>query len=127
MDDAPAVRLIEGFCHLPRQVEHDRHGQRTPGESLGQRLALDQLHDDKEVIAILGDVVRHRDGWRTQDRGGSGFLQQTSPPVGIPAVLRGDELQRHVPAEPGVTGAIDLAHAAGTKLVADFVVQPSAS
>ena len=50
------------------------------------------------------------------------FAQEPRPPLVVRGEVRRQDLQRDVPTEPLVTGAVDLAHAAHTELFQDIVV-----
>ena len=47
MHDVGVVRRIEGIGDLQRHVDQDVRRQRTPLQPIGQRLALEVLHDDE--------------------------------------------------------------------------------
>ncbi len=51
----------------------------------------------------------------------SRFAVETGKPVGVLRQSRWQHLDRHGAAEPGVGGAIDLAHAPGTERAGHFV------
>ena len=86
-----------------------------------QRLALDQLHRD---VAIGVDDARfvNGDDVRVIESGGERSLAQQPIECRLVVDCRPpDDLQRDVAAEPGVEGAIDLAHTARTEMQADFI------
>jgi len=51
------------------------------------------------------------------------LTQQTSAAVGVALTIGDEELQRHLSAQPGVIGDVDLASATGTEPLANVVVQ----
>jgi hypothetical protein len=62
MDDAALVRVFQGFANLfcDRQRFVDRH--RPCAKAIGQRLTLDELHDQPGLVGIL-EAVNGCDVW----------------------------------------------------------------
>ena len=89
-----------------------------------ERLALHQLHDQEVAVGIVLDLVD----------GGDVRVIETRPgpvPHGQKRAIRsrilgeelGQDLDRHIAAELGVLGPIDLAHTALAELVGDLEVR----
>ena len=91
-------------------------------ESVGQPLALHQLHDDEQRAVVLADVIGGGDRGRSEQRGGPRFGEKALPPVWVLVVVGRDELQRHRATEPRVSRAEHFAHAAAAEPGADLVV-----
>ena len=122
-----SVRLVEGVSHLTGHLEGNRYRERTLLEPVRQRLSLDEFHHDEQVLAILGNVEGGGDGWGAECGGGPSFSEKAGAPFGITAVLRGDELQGHIPPKPRVSGPVDFSHAARSNAITNLVVQQGAS
>ena len=98
-----------------------RTGERTSGERGAEALALEELLDE-EVSA--GDLLERvdRSDVRVVDRG-----EQPRLTLEPRALLRcreellGKDLDRHVPAQARVVGAVDLAHPAGAERREDLI------
>jgi hypothetical protein len=61
MGDALLVRRFERLGHLVCELERGPHRHRPAREPLGQRLALDQLHDEEMPAGGLLHPVQYRD------------------------------------------------------------------
>ncbi len=57
MGDAASMRLVERLGHLRRDVHRFGHRQRSPGDALGDQLAIDVLHGDEHRAFVLDQVV----------------------------------------------------------------------
>ena len=110
--DAVGVRLVERVGDLHRDLERLGHRQRPARHPVGEQLALDVLHRDEEVGAVLDQVVGDGDVGRAQHRGRLRLADEPGARFGVLGVGRGEELERHLAAEPGVLGQEHLAHAA---------------
>ena len=111
VDDALLVRGFERIGDLARDGERLLERNRALLDPLGERLALDQLHDqvvraDVEQRADIG-MVQRGDGARLA-------LEAVAEPLG-------GDLHRHFAVQAGIGGAIDLAHAARADLFEDLV------
>ena len=121
--DAVAVRLLQGVGDLHADLERLRHRQRALGHPIGEQLALDVLHRDEQIGAVLDQVVGHRHVRRAQHRGSLRLAHQPRPRFGVAGVVGGEELERDLTSEPGVLGQEHLAHAAAAEAFDHFVVQ----
>ncbi len=129
-DPAP-VRAVEGGGDLRAQAQDVFERQPSLLEPLGERLALDQLQH--EVVQLAAVHFRGSPtSWSVQmwgwfRRGDALRLAvESRAELGVHGELRGKELQGHVALETGVTGTIDLAHAARAQGHRDLVgAEPS--
>ena len=121
MDDALLVRGFQRFGDLQRDAQRLLDRQRPTLQPLGQRLPLDQLHD-QEVLAVRflhpvkrGDVL-------VGDRGEHlGFAFEPRDAIRVGSQRLEDDLDGDAATELGVACAIDLAHPAGPEHVRDLV------
>jgi hypothetical protein len=106
MDHASFVRVLQRLGHLLRVIEGSLEGKRTR-----LRLALDQLHLQGAVL----NAVQMRDMGMIQRGQHLGFAPEASHALRVAGECVGQDLQRHIALELGVTGAIDLVHATRTQ------------
>ena len=97
--------------------------QRTGGEPILQRRALQILHDDERSPVLLADVVDRADVRVVQRRRRLRFAREPAQRLGIPRELFGDELERNGTAQPRIFGLVHDAHAAAAELLDDAVVR----
>ena len=68
MNDTPLVRRLEGDGHLQSQAKHIVERQRTRGQPIGQREAVDELeHEHRRLVRML-DAVNRRNAWMIEGR-----------------------------------------------------------
>ena len=114
--------------HPEAQDVFDR--QRTFGEPLRQRLALNELEDQVvELFApdrLASDVVQGADVGMVERGDTLGLALEARPELRVGGELRREQLQGHVPREAGVAGPINLAHAPRAETGCHFVRTESA-
>ena len=108
-----------GDLHRDRQRLGER--QRPAGDPIGQRLALEVLHDEERGSVVLADVVQRADVRVGELRDGARFQVEARAELRIGRQRLGQDFHRDEPIEPGVAGFVDLAHAAGAERAEDFV------
>jgi len=113
MDDAAAMRLVQGIDDLDgvRQRLLDRH--RPPRETLLQRLTFDVLHHQVLDAILLADVVDRADVWVVEARDDLGFTPERAARRRIVRAVRRQDLDRDRPVQARVDSAVHLAHPAG--------------
>jgi len=124
-DGVRAVRVPERAAYREPDPHAlcDREGAlRQP---LLEILPRDVLEAHEPVLGV--ELVERGDVGVVQDRHGAGFKHETLARLGLGEQLRVHELERHLAAEPGVLGAVDLAHAAGAKAAQDPILRNLAS
>ena len=104
------MRMVERAGDLNR-ITADLIGRERVLEESVQGLPGDILHDDEGDAIGFFDAVDRADMRVAQRRGGARLTQQVAPRIAGEA--RVQNLDRYGPAKQGVTGAIDLSHAAG--------------
>ncbi len=122
MDEAGAMGLRQAVRELRPEVEDLRNGQRPAREPAAQRLALDVLHHDVVRALLAGrlaDVVDVDDVRMVEGGGGARLPVEAVEELGIGPGAQ--HLQGHRASEPGVAGAIHLAHAARAETVDHLV------
>ena len=102
-----------------RNFSRERHG-RAATDDLGDRLALDVLHDDVGLGRDLAEVVDRDDVGVVQGGGGPRLTAEALGGVGDLQVAD-EHLDGHHPPEDGVVGDVDRAHPAARELALDLV------
>jgi hypothetical protein len=110
------VRRFERVDDLPRDGDGLVDGQRAAF----QRLALDQLHDDRSEIAGVFDAVHRGNVGMIQRRQQFRLALKAGDAIGIAAHRLGQDFDRDVALQLRIARAIHLAHAAGADRVEDL-------
>ena len=113
--------LSSALGYLNRDRERPIERQRASCEPLGQRLALEILHDQEVNPVLAADVMERADVRMIQRGDGARLTLEALASLGIVGDLRRQDLDRHVPTEPGVAGAVDLAHPARAEPRVDLI------
>jgi hypothetical protein len=121
MDDAGRVRRGHAVGNLHRDVEQRPDGDDAAFDRRDQRLAVDQLGGDVRDAVVGADVVNGEDVRMIQRGGGVRLLLEACVPAGVGGDGRGQDLQRHVAAQPCIASAVHLSHPAGSERRDDFV------
>jgi len=90
--------------------------QESPEVRSRDLLHHEEVHSIHRLDLVDGDDVRMVEGG-----GGAGLLEETAATILVGQATFGQDLDRHLPAEAGVAGAVHLAHAARAKRRYDFV------
>ena len=112
---------VERVGHVGADPDHLVQLERSPRDPRAQGLPFHELHRDEVVTVRLLHLV-DRDDVGVVQRGRE--LRLADEPLGRGTRFEGgagEELERHVPVEPFITGAIDDAHAARADALRDAV------
>src|SRR5262245_45306849 len=124
MDDALGVRGFESLGDLKREPERLAHGRPMRSvEPVGQRGTLDQFEDEKPRSFRFFETVDACNVGMVERREKSRLAIEARQAIGIPRVLVGKRLDRHLPSELRVACAKHLAHAAPAERRHDLVVR----
>ncbi len=127
MHDGRAMCGIERGRDLDRAVERVSERQRSSRDPLSERFPVQKLHDQVRHepvplrFAIGTDVVEGADVRMTEAGDDAGFTLEALARGFIDRGVREEHLDRDDPAEPGIVGAVDLAHAAAANTVLEAV------
>ena len=125
MDDAAGVQRRERGQHAEADRHRLGHAQRSPPQALGQRLALQELHGDEQLAAVLADFVDLADVRMIDARRGPGFAPEALARRLVVGQRR-HRLQGDGALQPLVARRVDDAHPAFAQLARDRIV-PDAS
>ena len=104
-------------------IDREADRERPPADLVGERPPFEQLHRDEGPAVVLADLVDGADVRMVERRRRPRLARE---PIERAARLPdhvGQELERHLPPQLGVRGAIDDAHAAAAELLDDLVVR----
>jgi hypothetical protein len=121
VDDLDGVGCRCASGELKGQLDGLFRGQGTPFESPAQSLPLQDLGDHERKSLVRSDVVDREDVRVSQSRCGARFLLEPAQSIFIRCRLRGENLDRHIPAQSRILGAVDLAHGSGTQGLLDDI------
>lgn len=96
-------------------------GTRPTHEELRQRQALDELHHERLHATGLFETVDCGDVRMIQRGQRPGFTLEAREPISVVRERFGQDLDRHIPIELRIAGAIHLPHAAFADLSGDVV------
>ena len=121
MHDPAPVRLVQRVGDLPADTKRLFEGELAPGQTVGECLAFQELHDEVLGLALTSHVVERADVRVRQLRDRLRLTLQTLARLGRRGQPRGQDLDRDLAAEPRVFGAVDLAHSARAERREDLV------
>ena len=112
---ASAISMPSAECHL--------QFQRTPGDPVLERHAVQVLHDQEGAAVVLADVVDGADVGMIQGGGCLGLAAEALQSLMILGEVVGEKFESDEAAEAGVLGFVDDAHSAAAKLLDDSVMR----
>ena len=121
MRDAFAVRGGQPASDSDGDLHGFAHGQCALPQTFRERLALQQLGDDKKPIAIHADVEEREDIGMRERRHGARLALETRPSIGVVCDIGGQDLDGHVAPESRVPCAIHFTHTTGAERRDDLV------
>ena len=117
-----AVRGIERIRDLNGQREQFFIIQRTAGDDVLQRQAVQILHGDERPSLLLPDVVNGADIGVIQGGRRLCFALEAGQRLRITANLLGQKFKGHEAVQACVLGFVDYPHATAAELVGDSIV-----
>src|SRR5688572_24329688 len=122
MNDASPVRGVQPTGECDGHVDERSVLEWSAVETISQRLALQQLHDDEpRTIRTLADVVNGADVGMVERRNRPRLAFETLKRLAVGSERLGEHFERHNPVQPHVVGTINLAHAAAADRGDDLV------
>ncbi len=121
VDDALGMRGGETVRHGYADFHRLAPGQRRAAEAVAQRLALQQLGDGVGEALLRAEIMDGQYVRMRQRRHSFGLPLKTGQGLRVFGHMLRQDLDRHVPAQPGVPRAIDLSHPPGPDGRHDFI------
>ena len=121
MDDALRVCRIERVGNLAGQPHRLAHRHRPARDDVGERVALDQLEHQGANAVNVFDPVERRDVRMIERSEQPRLSIEPRQSIRIERRRGGEDLDRHIAAEPRIARAIDLAHSPGSDGADDLV------
>jgi hypothetical protein len=115
MDNAGAMRFVEGVDYFDRNSPELLHGQRAALQPLAQCFAFQVFHDQEIGTVLPADIVQHTDMRMLKHRDSSRLALEALLQFGIAAQSRGKNLNGDRAVQSGIARAIHLTHAADTQ------------
>src|SRR6516165_3115797 len=127
MNDLASVRSRQPVGNLSRNIEDLLDLQWAAGDSVGERLAVEQRHDDERLVFVLADIVDGTDVRMIQRGRRPRFPLESFQRLMIFRKFQRQELQRHEPAKPDILRLIDDTHPAGADFLDDAIMRDGSS
>src|ERR1700729_1125008 len=118
---------IERARRLDANVEQFIKRQRSGGDPMLQRDAVEKLHGDKGLTALIVNLVNGANVRMIKRRGRFCFALETAKRLRIPRHIVRQELQRHKAAELDIFSLVNHTHTAATESFHDAVVRDGAA
>ena len=123
MDDAFGVGGIEAVGNFDGEREQGFVVQRLAADQMLEGHAIEKLHGDEGLVAVLADFVDGADVGMVQGGGGAGFAAKALEGLRDRATDRRAEISGRRSGRVGVLGLVDHAHAAAAEFFDDAVVR----
>ena len=121
VDDPLRVGRFERVGNLPGDRQRFIERERSGCDTVGERRALDQLEDQRVGAVRLLEAEDRPDVGMVDRCEHLGFALEPGEAVRIERETVGENLERDVPIQRGITGVIHLAHSAFANFRDDFV------
>ena len=122
MDDALRMRGREAFGDLLEDREGFADVKTSARQPLFERLAFDELHDQKEPSIRFLEAVERRDIRMIERRDDLSLALETFPPLRVSRESFGQDFDGDLTLQLAVASAIDLTHTAHSDGRKDLVV-----
>ena len=113
VDDAAIVRRLERLGDLTRDLERLVERKSAVRQPVRERLSRHELHHDEPRAFRFLQAVDRGDRGVVQGGEHPGLALEPRQALRVAGELLGEGLDRDLPAQPVVVGAIDLSHSAG--------------
>ena len=123
VDDSLGMRGIEGIGNFDSERENQFRFQRTPGDAVLQRQAVEILHGDEVLTFALVNLEDHADIGVVQCRRRLCFSLEAGESLRVLGYFIGQEFQRDEAMQLHILGFVDHAHPTTAELLDDAVVR----
>src|SRR5712692_4247988 len=117
VNDALRMGGVQSVGDLDAPIEHEFGGQRLAGDTVVQRCAFEEFHDEEGLAVAFANVVNGADVRMIQRGSRAGFALQTLERARIAGQFRRQEFEGYVTAEPGIFGLVDNTHPTFSQLL----------
>src|ERR1700722_15411644 len=121
MNDTGAMGDVQSFCDFNSNLQQFREGQRALAQTLGKRLAVEELHNQEFGAVLRADIVEMADVRVIQRGNSTGLALETLLEFGIVGQMSGQNLDGNRSIEARIFGAVDLTHAPGAEWRLNFI------
>jgi hypothetical protein len=111
--DPLSVRRVERVRDLGSELDDLVERQRPLLQAVGERFALEQLHDEEVRLALVADVEQRADVRMVEGGDRLRLALEALPPILVLSEARGKQLDRNAAVKAGVASPPYFAHAAG--------------
>src|SRR4029077_14100246 len=125
MNNSNFVRFRESIRNLRRNSNRFAERDWAGNEHLSHGLSIHQFHGDIARSAHVPEFVNRNDIGMAECAGGTGLLLESRQSFGLRAALPGKSLDCDFAFEPGISGAVHLAHPTGPQTLENFVTPES--
>ena len=123
MNDSFRVRRVQRVCDLNSEQKQRLQFKRAVADQVLQSLAIQELHGDERLAALLADVVNRADVGMVESRRGLRFTLKTGKSLGVFGDFIGQEFQGDKSVQPGVLGLVNHTHPSAAQFLDDAVVR----
>ncbi len=121
MHDTRAMGDLQSFCDFNSNLQQLRERQRAPAQAIGERLAVEELHNQEVGAVLRTDVVQMTDVRMIQRGNGTSFAFETLLEFRIGGKMSGENLDGDCAIKARVFRPVHLAHSAGAEWRLNFV------
>ena len=123
MNDVSSVSGIQRISNVDCEREKNFRFQRTPGDPVLQRNAIQKLHDDEGLVSALSNLVDRADVGMVQGGSSASFSTEAFQCLWVSGKVFRQEFQGDKAAKLGVLSLVNHTHPAAAELLDDPVVR----
>ena len=121
MHYALPMRTLQRVRDLNAIDKHPRHGQRSALQALSQRFALQVFQHQIVNAVLMANIVKRANVGMFKRRDGARLALKALAEFAVRRKMLRQDLDCHHTIKAGITGAIDLSHAACARQRKQFV------
>jgi hypothetical protein len=121
MDQPMTMGFVQRIGDVHRYPDRLLEPQHTTAQSACQCLTLEALHHEEMDTVLIAGVVERTDVGVIQTRCSPGFAFESLPQFRVRRQMIGQNLDGDAAIEPGVAGAVHLAHPTSAERLNDLI------
>ncbi len=122
MHDAAQVRVAQRVGDVAQHAHDVARRDAAVADTVGERFAVHQRHDEKDVpVELVGAMDRH-DARMRQAAGGASFAKEPFADLRIAGEMRRQRLDRDGPIELHISRGVDHAHASAPDFALELIL-----